>query len=31
MILLAAGIDENRIETIFENARLLVEKALRGN
>ncbi|MGD0883908.1 MAG: histidinol phosphate phosphatase domain-containing protein [Thermodesulfovibrionales bacterium] len=30
-ILLAAGIDENRLESIFENAKLLVEKALRGN
>lgn len=30
-ILLAAGVDENRIDTIFENSRLLVEKALRGN
>jgi len=30
-ILLAAGIDENRLESIFENAKVLVEKALRGN
>lgn len=30
-ILLAAGIDENRIEAVFENSRLLVEKALRRN
>ncbi|HET6514236.1 MAG TPA: histidinol phosphate phosphatase domain-containing protein [Thermodesulfovibrionales bacterium] len=30
-ILLAAGIDENRIESIFGTARLLVEKSLRGN
>ncbi|HAM51483.1 MAG TPA: PHP domain-containing protein [Nitrospiraceae bacterium] len=30
-ILLAAGIDESRVESIFENAKLLVEKALRGN
>ncbi len=28
-ILFASGIDENRIESIFENSRLLVEKALR--
>lgn len=30
-ILLAAGIDENRVEAIFENSRLLVEKAIRRN
>lgn len=30
-ILLASGIEESRIGSIFENARLLVEKALRGN
>ncbi|MBU4319561.1 MAG: histidinol phosphate phosphatase domain-containing protein [Nitrospinae bacterium] len=28
-ILLSAGIDENRIESVFENSRSLVEKALR--
>jgi histidinol phosphatase-like PHP family hydrolase len=28
-ILFAAGIDESRIESVFENSRLLVEKALR--
>jgi histidinol phosphatase-like PHP family hydrolase len=28
-ILFAAGIDENRIESVFENSKLLVEKALR--
>lgn len=28
-ILFAAGIDENRIELVFENSKLLVEKALR--
>lgn len=28
-ILFAAGIDENRIESVFENSRLLVDKALR--
>lgn len=28
-ILLAAGIDENRIESVFENSKALVEKALR--
>jgi histidinol phosphatase-like PHP family hydrolase len=28
-ILLAAGIDENRIESVFENSKFLVEKALR--
>jgi histidinol phosphatase-like PHP family hydrolase len=30
-ILLAAGIDETRIESIFENSKALVEKALRRN
>lgn len=30
-ILLASGIEENRTESIFENAKLLVEKALRGD
>jgi histidinol phosphatase-like PHP family hydrolase len=28
-ILIAAGVDEKRIESVFENSRLLVEKALR--
>ncbi|HYA26826.1 MAG TPA: histidinol phosphate phosphatase domain-containing protein, partial [Thermodesulfovibrionales bacterium] len=28
-ILFAAGIDENRIESVFESSRLLVEKAMR--
>ncbi|MEK6581148.1 MAG: PHP domain-containing protein, partial [Nitrospirota bacterium] len=28
-ILLASGIDENRIESIFENSKAIVEKALR--
>ena len=28
-ILIAAGVDEKRVESIFENSRLLVEKALR--
>jgi len=30
-ILMASGIEESRIESIFENAKGLVEKALRGN
>ncbi|MDO8746742.1 MAG: histidinol phosphate phosphatase domain-containing protein [Thermodesulfovibrionales bacterium] len=30
-ILLSAGIDENRIESVFENSKALVEKALRRN
>lgn len=30
-ILLAAGIEENRIESIFENSRLLIDKVLRRN
>ncbi|MCL5023922.1 MAG: histidinol phosphate phosphatase domain-containing protein [Nitrospirae bacterium] len=28
-ILIAAGVDENRVESVFENSKLLVEKALR--
>lgn len=30
-LLLASGIDENRIDTVFENGKALVERAIRGN